>query len=220
MEWLKEKINKHSGPNKYLMKVAERSQELLNSVPVLHREVLENIIHQYRDVFPGKLPKGAPSEREVQHQIKVNPGSGIPYRPSYWLVPIKQDDVEDYIKDPLDQGFSRSFSSHSAPAFFVPKKDSKWGNYTDYKALNKRTIKDFYPLPRIDLLLDRLSQVRAFSKVDLVQGHRQIAMAEDSIEKTAFCTHTGQWVYVGMPCVICNSPFILKGWRVKSFERR
>ena len=62
----------------------------------------------------------------------------------------------------------------------------------DYRALNKQTVQDRCPLPRIDLLLDLLGQSGAFSKLDLAQGYHQIAMAEDSIEKTAFCTYLGQ----------------------------
>ena len=76
----------------------------------------------------------------------------------------------------------------------------------DYKALNKQTIKDCYPLPRINLLLDRLGQPKIFSKLDLGQGDHQIAMAEDSINKTAFFTHLGQWEYILMPFGLCNAP--------------
>ena len=65
----------------------------------------------------------------------------------------------------------------------------------DYRALNKQTVEDRYPLPCIDLLLDRLGQARAFSKLDLAQGYHQIAMAKDSVEKTAFYTNLGQWEY-------------------------
>ena len=75
----------------------------------------------------------------------------------------------------------------------------------DYRALNKQTIKDYYPLPRIDLLLDRLGQARVYSKLGLAQGYHQIARTNDSIEKTAFCTNLGQWEYLVMPFGLCNA---------------
>ena len=65
--------------------MAEREQEVLNSVPESHRKRLENIIHQYHDVFPEKLPKGVLANLEVKHQIKVELGSKPPYRPPYRL---------------------------------------------------------------------------------------------------------------------------------------
>ena len=73
----------------------------------------------------------------------------------------------------------------------------------DYRALNKQTVKDRYPLSRTDLLLDRLGQARVFSKLDLAQGYHQIAMAKDSVEKTAFCTNLDQWEYLVMPFGMC-----------------
>ena len=76
----------------------------------------------------------------------------------------------------------------------------------DYRALNKQTVKDRYPLPWIDLLLDRLGQARVFSKLGLAQGYHQIAMAKDSVEKTVFCTNIGQWEYLVMPFGLCNAP--------------
>ena len=121
--------------------------------------------------------------------------------------PVEQDELEEQIKDLLAQGFIRpSCSLYRAPILFVPKKDGRWWMCIDYQALNKQTIKDRYPLPWIDLLLDRLGQARIFSKLDLAQGYHQIAMAEGSISMTTFCTHLVQWEYVVMPFGLYNAP--------------
>ena len=191
-EGQKRKISKETGPKKEFISVAESEQQVLNSVPENCREKLEKIIHQYRDVFPEKLSEGLPADRQVQHQIKIEPGSKPPNRLPYRLGLAEQDEREEQVKDLLAQGLIRpSCSPYGAPVLFVPKKDGRWRMCIDYRALNKQTIKDRYPLPRIDLLLDRLGQARVFTKLDLAQGYHQIAMAEDSIAKTAFCTHLG-----------------------------
>ena len=157
----------------------------------------------------------------MQHQIEIEPGSKPPYRPPYRLGPAEQDELEEQIKDLLAQGFIRpSCSPYGAPVLFVPKKDGRWRMCIDYRALNKQTIKDRYPLPRIDLLLDRLGQAKVFSKLDLAQGYHQIAMTEDSIEKTAFCTNLGQWEYLVMPFGLCNAPSTFQRLMNTIFERR
>ena len=219
-EGQKRKISKETGPKKEFITVAEREQQVLNSVPEGYRKKLETIIQQYRDIFPEKLSKGLPADREVQHQIKTEPGSKPPYRPPYRLGPAEQDELEEQVKDLLAQGFIRpSCSPYGAPVLFVPKKDGRWRMCIDYRALNKQTIKDRYPLPRIDLLLDRLGQARVFTKLDLAQGYHQIAMAEDSIAKTAFCTHLGQWEFVVMPFGLCNAPSTFQRLMNKVFAK-
>ena len=203
----KRSINKSQGPKKDIISTAEREQQVLDSVPTCHRERLGKLINQYHDIFPEQLPQGIPPKRVVEHSIKIEPGSKTSYRPPYRLGPAEQNELEEQIHDLLAQGFIRpSCSPYGAPVLFVPKKDGRWLLCIDYRALNKQTIKDRYPLPRIDLLLDRLGQAKVSSKLDLAQGYHQIAMAQDSVEKTAFVTNLGQWEYLVMPFGLCNAP--------------
>ena len=167
-EGAKRKINRETGPKKDIISVAEREQQVLDSVPENHRKDLEKLIKEYQDIFPEKLPKGVPPLREVQHKIEIEPGSKPPYRPPYRLGPAEQDELEEQIKDLLAQGLTQpSCSPYGAPVLFVPKKDGWWRMCIDYRALKKQTVKDRYSFPRIDLLLNRLCQARVFSKLDL-----------------------------------------------------
>ena len=90
--------------------------------------------------------------------------------------------MEEQVKDCPAQGFIRpSASPYGAPILFVPKKDGRWRMCIDYRALNKQTVKDQFPLPHIDSLLERLGQAKVFMKLDLASRYHQIAMEETSI---------------------------------------
>ena len=108
--------------------------------------------------------------------------------------------MEEQIKDLLEQGFIRPLASpYGAPILFVPKKDGRWRMCMDYCILNKQIVKDRFPLPRINQLMDRLGRAKIFSKLDLASGYHQISIAEDSIHKTAFRTNLGHWEFNVMP---------------------
>ena len=159
------------GPKKDFASVAEFRQEILGKVSEEHREMLESILMEFKDVFPEHLPPGSPPKRAVELSICEQEGSSPPSRAPYRLSPQEQVELEEQIQDLLSHGFIRpSVSPYGAPILFVPKKDGRWRMCVDYRALNKQTIKDRFPLPRIDELLERLGKARVFSALDLHLG--------------------------------------------------
>jgi hypothetical protein len=99
-----------------------------------------------------------------------------------------------------------SKSAFGAPILFVRKKNGKLRMCVDYRALNKLSIRDRYPLPRIDSLLDQLSGACYFSKLDLQSGYHQTRIAPEDVPKTAFRTRYGQYEWRVLPFGLCNGP--------------
>ena len=107
----------------------------------------------------------------------------------------------------MEKGWIRpSCSPYGAPIIFIRKKTGELRMTVDYRALNRQTKKDVYPLPRIDDLLDKLSKARYLSAIDLASGYHQIAMAPEDMEKTAFVTRYGLYEYTVLPLGLCNAP--------------
>ena len=126
---------------------------------------------------------------------------------AHYLGPAKQGELECRIKDLISQGFILPISpTYGALVMFVPKKDGIWRKCVDYRALNKQAVKDRFPLPRIDSLLDKLNAATVFSKLDLASGYHEIDVEEGSIEKTTFHTNIGYSEFIVVPFEICNSP--------------
>jgi hypothetical protein len=107
----------------------------------------------------------------------------------------------------LERDYIRqSKSRFGIPVLFISKKDGKFRMCIDYRALNKITIKNNYPLPRVDDLLDRLARAKVFSRIDLKSGYYQIRIAKEDIEKTACRTRYGSYDFVVMPFRLYNAP--------------
>ena len=200
--------------------VKDTRRKIYSEVPREVRDGLDKILSDFADMFPEQLPKGRPPKREVEFEIKTEPGAAPPNRPPYRLSPKEHEELQAQIEDLLAQGHIRpSQSPYGTPILFVPKKDGRWRMCIDYRALNKQTIKDRYPLPRIDDLLDRLGKAKYFSTIDLASGYHQIAMKEDDIPKTAFRTHRGHFEFVVMPFGVSNAPATFQRLMNKVFAK-
>ena len=180
---------------------------MCREAPAAIRAQLQDLLKEYEDLFPAQLPKGRPPKRAVEFEINTEEGSTPPSRPPYRLSPKEHEELQAQIDDLLAQGHIRPSSSpYGAPVLFVPKKDGRWRMCVDYRALNRQTVRDRYPLPRIDDLLDRLGKAKHFTTLDLASGYHQIAVKEEDIPKTAFRTQRGQFEFVVMPFGVTNAP--------------
>ena len=123
------------------------------------------------------------------------------------MAPVELQELRVQLQELLDKGFIRpSTSPWGAPVLFAKKKDMTLRLCIDYRQLNRVTIKNRYPLPRIDDLFDQLKGARVYSKIDLRTGYHQLRVREMDIPKTAFRTHYGHFKFTVMPIGFTNVP--------------
>ncbi|GKB11112.1 putative reverse transcriptase domain-containing protein [Tanacetum coccineum] len=162
----------------------------------------------FPEVFPEDLP-GLPPTRQVEFQIDLVPGAAPVARAPYRLAPSEMKELSEQLKELSDKGFIRPSSSPwGAPVLFVKKKDGSFRMCIDYRELNKLTVKNRYPLPRIDDLFDQLQGSSVYSKIDLRSGYHQLRVREEDIPKTAFRTRYGHYEFQVMPFGLTNAPAV------------
>ncbi|GJX47866.1 putative reverse transcriptase domain-containing protein [Tanacetum coccineum] len=166
------------------------------------------IVQDFPEVFPEDLP-GLPPTRQVEFQIDLVPGAAPVARAPYRLAPSEMKELSEQLKELSDKGFIRPSSSPwGAPVLFVKKKDGSFRMCIDYRELNKLTVKNRYPLPRIDDLFDQLQGSSVYSKIDLRSGYHQLRVRKEDIPKTAFRTRYGHYEFQVMPFGLTNAPAV------------
>ena len=164
------------------------------------------VVAEFPDVFPGELP-GLPPKRAVEFVIDLAPGVSPISKAPYRMAPAELKELKSQLEELLQAGFIRpSTSPWGAPVLFVKKKDGSLRLCIDYRQLNQVTVKNRYPLPRIDDLFDQLKTAGIFSKIDLRSGYHQLRVKESDIQKTAFRTRYGHYEFLVMPFGLTNAP--------------
>ncbi|GJR06690.1 putative reverse transcriptase domain-containing protein [Tanacetum coccineum] len=185
----------------FMIQVTEKKsdEKRLEDIPV---------VKEFSDVFPEDLP-GLPPVRQVEFQIDLIPGAAPVARTPYRLAPSEMQELSNQLQELTDRGFIRpSTSPWGAPVLFVKKKDGSFRMCIDYRELNKLTIKNHYPLPRIDDLFDQLQGSSVYSKIDLRSGYHQLRVRNEDIPKTAFRTRDRHYEFQVMPFGLTNTPAV------------
>jgi hypothetical protein len=165
---------------------------------------LYEVVNQYDEMF--RKPKVLPPKRGFQHEIQLQQDCPLPNIGMYRMSAIENDEIKKKIQELLDKGvIMPSTSSCGSPIFLVPKKYGTSCMCVDFKALNKITVKNRYPLPRIDYLFNQLKNVKYFTKLDLRSGYHHIRIVEGDTWKIAFKTKQGLFGWMVMSFGLCNA---------------
>jgi len=177
-----------------------------------------SVVQEFPEVFPYDITNLS-SEREVEFAIdlvpRTSPISIAPYRMSTSELGELKKQLEELLKK---QFIRPSVSPSGAPVLLVKKKDGNMRLCVDYQQLNKVTIKNRYPLPRIDDLMDQLVGAEVFSKIDLRSGYHQIRVKAEDVSKTTFRTRYGQYEYSVMPFGVTNAPCVFMEYMNRIFH--
>ncbi|GJY21121.1 putative reverse transcriptase domain-containing protein [Tanacetum coccineum] len=202
------KANNSAHGRAYVLRNKNAHQDL-NVVTVFIAQVMEKksderrledipVVREFPEVFLEDLP-GLPLVRQVEFQIDLMPGEAPVSRAPYRLAPSEMQELSDQLQELADRGFIRpSNLPWGAPVLFVKKKDGSFKMCIDYQELNKLTIKNCYPLPRIDDLFDQLQGLSVYSKIDLRSGNHQLRVMDEDIPKNAFSMYKA----LGIPSVV------------------
>ncbi|GJX06373.1 putative reverse transcriptase domain-containing protein [Tanacetum coccineum] len=193
---------------KVLRVVGERPKEKARFLMGVKKQEEIVVVRDFPEVFSDDL-FGLPPIREIEFRIELIPGATPVAKSPYRLESSELEELSGQLNELQDKGFIRPSSSPwGALVLFVKKKDGSFRMCIDYEELNKLTVKNRYPLPRIIDLFDQLQGSQFFLNIDLRSGYHQLKVHEDDIIKTAFRTHYGHFKFTVMPFGLTNAPAI------------
>jgi hypothetical protein len=165
------------------------------------------------------IQEGYPPARRHDHKIPLKDESQAVNLRSYRYLGLQKDTLETLVAEMLEAGIVQpSNSPFASPVVLVKKNYQTWQFCVDFRALNKITIKDKYPIPIIDELLEELEGAAIFSKIDLRAGYHQIRMVLEDVFKIAFTTHNGHYEFLVMPFGLSNAPTIFQSLMIDIFR--
>ena len=196
----------------YMVFVKEHVQNS-RELNVSKRETKENLamsklLQEFQDIFTDDIPNEMPPSRGPNdHSIELLPGSSPPNKPPYRVSQAQQEEIRRQVDELMSKGMIRNSSSpFCSPILLVHKKDGTYRMCVDYRALNRITIKNRFPVPRVEDLFDKLQGAIYVSRIDLKSGYHQIRIVLKDIHKTTFCTTFGLFEYLVMPFGLTNAP--------------
>ncbi|KAL0545180.1 hypothetical protein IC582_020327 [Cucumis melo] len=177
-----------------------------NSGETVPKEIMR-VLEKYRDVMPDSLPKSLSPRRMIDHEIELVTGVEPPAKNAYHMAPPKLAELRKQLDELLNAGFIRPAKApYGASVLFQKKKDGSLRLCIDYRALNKLTVRNKYPLPIITDLFNRLHGAKYFSKLDLRSGYYQVRIVEGDEPKTTCVTRYGAFEFLVMPFGPTNAP--------------
>ena len=166
--------------------------------PTTQQKKVDKVVEEYKDIFT--LPTRVPLDCQVKHSINLIPGTPLPNGPIDRCLLLQNEEIKGQIQELIQKGHIRPRSCPCRSlVVLVQKKDVTWQLCIDYKSLNKVTIRNQYPIPRIDNLLDQLKGTKFFSRVDLMLGYHQVPIEQTNVWKTALKSKEG--LFNGWPCL-------------------
>ena len=147
-----------------------------------------HVLQEFTDVFPDGI-LGLPPKKDIDFTIELVPGAAPVSKTPYMMSTLETLELNMQLQEFLEKKYIQpSVSPWGAPVLFVKKKDGTLKLCIDYRKLNKVTVKNKYPLPRIDDVFDQMRGAKVFSKIDLRSGYHQVRIKDEDIHKTAFRT--------------------------------